>query len=228
MPRLSFLALSTYGSGWWANRRIAIVATAGAALLVAASAVALLSGGGNGHRTASSPPAPSNSSSSPEPTPESSSGSGSVIRPPQLSEPVAYARAATEMLWSYDTRDTTRDQQLSGMRSWMTTEAKYADWASVSGQMPDPVLWSRMADQDQHATGTVVEGHYPTAFKDVLAEDPSAITEAYVYVVTVNGKQEIGWKGGGGGAEERAMTLAVQCRPGHDCALAAIAPSVHQ
>lgn len=148
--------------------------------------------------------------------------------PPQIAEPVAYAKAAAQMLWSYDTRDTSRDQQLAGMRAWMTTETRYADWASVSGQVPDPVLWSRMADQDQHATAHVTEGHYPSAFKQALADDPSAITEAYIYVVTVNGKQQIAWKKGGGGAEERAVTLAVQCRPNHDCTLAAIAPSVTQ
>ena len=60
------------------------------------------------------------------------------------------------------------------------------------------------------------------------ADDPSAITEAYIYVVTVNGTQRIAWKNGGAGAEERAVTLAVQCRPSHDCTLAAIAPSVTQ
>lgn len=114
------------------------------------------------------------------------------------------------------------------MRAWMTDETAYADWPSVSGQVPDPVLWSRMADQDQHATASITEGHFPSAFKAALADDPSAITKAYIYVVTVNGKQQISWKKGGGGAEDRAVTLAVQCRPGHDCALAAIAPNVTQ
>ncbi|MEU9280292.1 hypothetical protein [Streptomyces sp. NPDC048341] len=225
-PRFS---LSAYGAGWSANRRIAIVAGVVAVLLALAGAVALLTGSGNGHQapdTAASAPADSPSSS--EAAPRPSSGSGSVAKPPQIAEPVAYAKAAAQMLWSYDTRDTSRDQQLAGMRAWMTTEPKYADWTSVSGQVPDPVLWSRMADQDQHATAGVTEGHYPSAFKQALADDPSAITEAYIYVVTVNGKQQIAWKNGGGGAEERAVTLAVQCRPGHDCRLAAIAPSVTQ
>ncbi|WP_406436050.1 hypothetical protein OHB00_18760 [Streptomyces sp. NBC_00631] len=222
-------SLSSYGSGWSANRRIAIVASAVAALLAIAGIVALLTGGGNGHEApGTAAPTPSGSPSSSEAAPKPSSGSGSVSQPPQIAEPVAYAKAAAQMLWSYDTRDTSRDQQLAGMRAWMTTEAKYADWASVSGQVPDPVLWSRMADQDQHATAGVTEGHYPSAFKQALADDPSAITEAYIYVVTVNGKQQIAWKKGGGGAEERAVTLAVQCRPNHDCTLAAIAPSVTQ
>lgn len=223
-----FLSLSSYGRGWSANRRIAIVAAAVAVLLALAGIVAMLTGGGNGHRAPdTAAPAPTGSPSSSEAAPKPSSGSGSVSHPPQIAEPVAYAKAAAQMLWSYDTRDTSRDQQLAGMRAWMTTETKYADWASVSGQVPDPVLWSRMADQDQHATASVAEGHYPSAFKQALADDPSAITEAYIYVVTVNGKQTLSWKKGGG-AEERAVTLAVQCRPNHDCTLAAIAPSVTQ
>lgn len=222
-------SLSSYGSGWPASRRIAIVASAVAVLLAIAGIVALLTGGGNGHQAPdTAAPAPSGSPSWSEAAPKPSSGSGSVSQPPQIAEPVAYAKAAAQMLWSYDTRDTSRDQQLAGMRAWMTTETKYADWVSVSGQVPDPVLWSRMADQDQHATAGVTEGHYPSAFKQALADDPSAITEAYIYVVTVNGTQQIAWKKGGGGAEERAVTLAVQCRPNHDCALAAIAPSVTQ
>ncbi|MFD4479437.1 hypothetical protein ACFWPU_25430 [Streptomyces sp. NPDC058471] len=230
MPkRFPFVSVSSYGAGWPANRRIAIVASVVAVLLALAGIVALLTGGGNGHQTPdASAPAPAGSPSSSEAAPKPSSGSGSVPKPPQIAEPVAYAKAAAQMLWSYDTRDTSRDQQLAGMRAWMSKETKYADWASVSGQVPDPLLWSRMADQNQHATATVTEGHYPGAFKQALAEDPSAITKAYVYVVTVNGKQQIAWKKSGGGAEERAVTLAVQCRPSHDCRLAAIAPSVTQ
>ncbi|MEV7205381.1 MULTISPECIES: hypothetical protein [unclassified Streptomyces] len=227
--RFPSLSLSSYGAGWSATRRIAIVAVAVAGLLALAGIVALMTGDGNGHHApASAASAPTGSPSSSEAAPKPSAGSGSVPKPPQIAEPVAYAKAAAQMLWSYDTRDTSRDEQLAGMRAWMTTETKYADWASVAGQVPDPVLWSRMADQDQHATAHITEGHHPGAFKQALAEDPSAITEAYVYVVTVNGKQTLSWKQGGGGAEERAVTLAVQCRPNHDCTLAAIAPSVTQ
>ncbi|MFF8779506.1 hypothetical protein ACF07W_19765 [Streptomyces sp. NPDC015140] len=222
-------SLSSYGAGWSANRRIAVVAVVVAALLALAGVVAVVTGSGEDHQApATTAPAPTSSPSATEAAPEPSSGSGSVPKPPQISEPVAYAKAAAQMLWSYDTRDTSRDQQLAGMHTWMTTETKYADWTSVSGQVPDPVLWSRMADQDQHATVHVTEGHYPSAFKQALADDPSAITEAYIYVVTVNGKQQIAWKKGGGGAEERALTLAVQCRPNQDCALAALAPNVTQ
>ncbi|MEW2550363.1 hypothetical protein AB0957_01250 [Streptomyces zhihengii] len=220
---------SSYGAGWSANRRIAIVAAVVAVLLAIATAVAWLSGGKNG-RQAPDPaaPAPASSTSSAPATPKPAAGSGSVPHPPRIAEPVAYAKAAAQMLWSYDTRTTSRDQQLGGMQAWMTSETQYADWASVTGQVPDPALWSRMADQDQHATGTVLEAHYPGAFKQALTQDPSAITKAYIYVVTVNGKQQIAWNEGGAGAEERAVTLAVQCRPSHDCALAAIAPSVTQ
>ncbi|MEU2774521.1 hypothetical protein ABZ646_16665 [Streptomyces sp. NPDC007162] len=227
--RLPSLSLSSYGASWPVNRRISIVTGAVAVLLALTGIVAVVTGSGNGHQAAgTAAPSPADSPSSAEAIPKPSSGSGSVPRPPQIADPVAYARAAAQMLWSYDTRATSRDQQLAGMRAWMTTETKYADWASVAGQVPDPVLWSRMADQDQHASARVAEGHYPSPFKQALAEDPSAITEAYIYVVTVNGTQQIAWKMGGSGAEERAVTLAVQCRPNHDCTLAALAPSVTQ
>ena len=155
-----------------------------------------------------------------------SSASGPVAGPPRISDPVEFAKAAAKMLWSYDTRTTSQAQQLAGMEAWMTKESEYGDWASVSAQIPDPVLWSRMADQKQHATATISEGHYPAAFKQALSEDPAAITKAYIYAVTVTGKQTITWTKGGGGAEDRSTTLAVQCRPSADCSLVAIAPRV--
>lgn len=227
--RLPILSLSSYGVGWSANKRIAMVTLVVTALIATAATVAWLSGSKDTHQTPDhTTQAPASSPSTSETAPKPAAGAGSVAKPPQISEPVAYAKAAAQMLWSYDTRNTGRDQQLAGMRAWMTDETAYADWASVSGQVPDPVLWSRMADQDQHATATIAEGHFPSAFKAALADDPSAITKAYIYVVTVNGKQQISWKKGGGGAEQRAVTLAVQCRPDHDCTLAAIAPNVTQ
>ncbi|PKV84297.1 hypothetical protein [Streptomyces sp. TLI_146] len=230
IKRFPSFSLSSYGVGWSANRRIAIVAISLTVLLALAAGVALFTGGGNGsgHSESGSPSA-ANSTGPGESAPKpATTGTGSVPRPPQVAEPVAYAKAAAEMLWSYDTRNTTRDQQLAGMSAWMTTESTYADWTSVTAQVPDPTLWSRMADNDQHASATVTEGHFPSAFKAALAQDPSAITKAYVYVVTVNGKQQIAWNKGGQGAEDRAVTLAVQCRPSHDCTLAAIAPNVTQ
>ncbi|MVO90277.1 hypothetical protein GPA10_37400 [Streptomyces sp. p1417] len=231
MKRFPAFSLSSYGVGWSANRRIALVAITLTVLLALATTVAFFTGRGNGGggHSGSGAPAAADSASPSERAPTSGvKGAGQVRRPPQVAEPIAFAKAAARMLWSYDTRDTSRDQQLSGMRAWLTKESAYADWTSVTAQVPDPVLWSRMADHRQRATARVTEGHFPSAFKAALADDPSAITKAYIYVVTVNGKQRIRWKTGGGGAEERAVTLAVQCRPGHDCRLAAIAPSVTQ
>ncbi|MGP9017626.1 hypothetical protein ACT1U9_04345 [Streptomyces sp. BR1] len=228
MKRSPSLSLSSYGVGWSANRRIAIIAITLTVLLALAAAVAFFTGRGNGSHSGASSPSAASSASPSEQAPKAGTGTGSVPKPPQVAEPVAFAKAAAQMLWSYDTRDTTRDQQLAGMNAWMTKESTYADWTSVTAQVPDPTLWSRMADNAQHASATVTEGHFPSAFKAALADDPSAITKAYIYVVTVNGKQQLTWKNDGGGAEERAVTLAVQCRPGHDCSLAAIAPSVTQ
>lgn len=227
-----FPPLGGHGLGWSANRRILLITLVLTALLAVAGTVAWFTGRTDQHNSSSAPGTTSSSSPGgptwPTPKPSTSTGTGSVPAPPQISEPVGFAKAAALMLWSYDTRTTSRDQQLAGMQQWVTGEGEYADWVSVAGQVPDPLLWSRMADQDQRATATVAEGHFPSAFKQALAEDPSAITEAYVYVVTVNGTQKIGWTKGGAGAEERAVTLAVQCRPGKDCTLAALAPTVTQ
>ncbi|MCP3821409.1 hypothetical protein NLX86_25925 [Streptomyces sp. A3M-1-3] len=223
-----FPSLSDYGVGWSANRRSALIAIVLACLLAVAGATAYFTGRGEQHRSPSSSPdpAPTSSSAPSNDAHEPGSTEGSVPRPPRISDPVAFAKEAAAMLWSYDTRDTSHEQQLFGMEAWMTKETQYSDWASVSAQMPDPVLWSRMADQKQHAAATVSEAHYPAAFKQALAEDPSAITKAYIYAVTVTGKQTITWAKGGGGAEDRSITLAVQCRPSHDCSLVAIAPRV--
>ena len=226
MPK-RFLSLSGYGVGWSTRRRITVIATGLAVLLVLAVVVALLTGRTTADDSqAASPSAGSSSSAFSSAGPTASAGAGSVAKPPPVADPVAYAKAAAATLWSYDTRTTSRDQQLAGMRAWLTTETKYADWASIAAQVPDPVLWSRMADQDQYATATVTEAHYPSAFKQALADDPSAITEAYIYAVTITGKQQIAWKKGGAGAEDRSITLAVQCRPNANCSLVSIAPNV--
>ncbi|MBW1597278.1 hypothetical protein [Streptomyces sp. JJ38] len=214
---------SEYGMGWSPNRRIALIAIGLACLLAVAAATAYVTGGGQ-HRSPSVAPTPANSTTAE--TTKPAAETGSVARPPRISDPVQFAKAAAEMLWTYDTRTTSREQQLAGMEAWMTEESEYRDWVSVSAQMPDPTLWSRMADQKQHAAATVSEAHYPAAFKQALADDPSAITEAYIYAVTVTGKQTITWAKRGGGAEERSITLAVQCRPSADCSLVAIAPRV--
>ncbi|MCC3779155.1 hypothetical protein K6I33_004645 [Streptomyces sp. UNOB3_S3] len=224
MPRFPS-PLSGYGTAWSAKGRVLVGVFVLTVLLTVAGLAAWASGsGGQGHDDTGvpSPGSASVSESAPKPAP----GTGSVPKPPQLADPLAYAKAAAVMLWSYDTRTTSRDQQLAGMNAWMTTETKYTDWSSLSAQVPDPVLWSRMADNAQYATAQITEAHFPSAFKQALAENPSAITEAYIYAVTVTGKQQISWKKGGGGAEDRSLTLAVQCRPSHDCSLVSLAPRV--
>ncbi|MEU3188435.1 hypothetical protein ABZ707_30210 [Streptomyces sp. NPDC006923] len=217
--------LSSLGLRGSANHRVLIVALVLTTLLISAGLAASVTGRStpnDGRGAPQSKPSTTRSDAIPSPAP---GGMGSVPEPPQISEPLSYAKAAAAMVWSYDTRTTGHDQQLAGMNRWMTRETIYADWASVSGQVPDPVLWLRMADNAQHANGTAAEAHYPSAFRQALAEDPSAITEAYIYVVTVTGKQQIAWASGGG-AEDRSVTLAVQCRPAHDCSLVSIAPQV--
>ncbi|MGW0137535.1 hypothetical protein [Streptomyces calvus] len=216
---------SAYGVDWSPNRRITLIVIVLTCLLALTAMTAYFTGRDGPHRAPSPAPAPT-SSSSPEAKELTAEKGGSVPRPPRISDPVQFAKATTEMLWSYDTRTTSHEQQLAGMEAWMTKESQYNDWPSVSAQIPDPVLWSRMTDQKQHATATVSEAHYPAAFKQALAEDPAAITEAYIYAVTVTGKQTITWAKDGSGAESRSITLAVQCRPSADCSLVAIAPRV--
>lgn len=228
MGRRSRPRLGASTSHWPTRRRIAILAAVLAVLLTVAFAAAYVTQRGTGPDAGPST-RPSASASAPAAQPGKaapSSGTGAVFPPPRLADPLAYARAAAVMLWSYDTRATTRDRQLAGMHAWMTSEAKYTDWTSIQAQVPDPLLWSRMRDNAQYATATVTEAHFPSAFKQALAEDPAALTEAYIYAVTVTGKQSISWKDGGGGAEDRSVTLAVQCRPSADCALVALAPAV--
>ncbi|MGW0546600.1 hypothetical protein [Streptomyces altiplanensis] len=170
-------------------------------------------------------PSPASSSTSPSPAATTHAGVA-VAAPPRTTDPIEFAKAATKVLWTYDTRSFSQAEHLAGLKQWMTSEKKYADWKSVSDQVPSPVLWSRMHDNGQHADATIGEGHFPQAFKTALAQDPGAITEAYVYAVTVTGKQSIAWKGSGAGAESRSTTLAVQCRPDRDCALVGVLPNV--
>ncbi|MCM2579696.1 hypothetical protein [Streptomyces meridianus] len=212
------------GSRSGPNRRITLAAIALACLLAVAGTIAFLTGRGEQHGTSSH--APQAPRSPVVETKQPATEAGSVPRPPKVSDPIRFAKAAAKMLWSYDTRTTGHEQQLAGMEAWMTGESRYRDWESVSTQVPDPLLWSRMADQNQRAAATVAEAHYPAAFKQALTEDPAAITQAYIYAVTVTGKQTIAWAGGGQGAEDRSSTLAVQCRPSVHCSLVAIAPRV--
>ncbi|MFD9814907.1 hypothetical protein [Streptomyces sp. NPDC059080] len=164
---------------------------------------------------------------SPSVAPSPGAHAKSLPVPPTTRDPVAFGKAAAAALWSYDTRAYSRRELLSALRGWLTAESKYADRASVDAIVPSPVLWKEMAANRQFATATVHEGHFPDAFTKALQEDPGAITRAYVYAVTVSGKQSIAWKGSpAGGAESRAATLAVQCRPNHPCALVGVMPSV--
>ncbi|ORT59143.1 hypothetical protein [Streptomyces sp. CB03238] len=172
-----------------------------------------------------STPAPASSSVSPSPA-ATAHAEVAMASPPRTTDPIEFAKTATKVLWTYDTRSFSQAEHMAGLKRWMTDEKKYADWKSVSDQVPSPVLWSRMHDNGQYASATVGEGHFPQAFKTALAQDPGAITEAYVYAVTVTGKQAITWKGSGAGAESRSTTLAVQCRPDRDCALVGVLPSV--
>ncbi|MFD9206555.1 hypothetical protein ACFVZM_09740 [Streptomyces sioyaensis] len=169
----------------------------------------------------SSPAAPSTIPSAPRSQPRA------LAVPPKTHDPIAFGKAAAAALWSYDTRAYSRTELRTALRAWLTTEDKYADPASVDKVVPSPVLWREMAANRQFATAKVHEGHFPDSFTRALQSDPGAITQAYIYAVTVSGKQSIAWKGShAGGAESRTSTLAVQCRPHHPCALVGVMPSV--
>lgn len=170
-----------------------------------------------------SPPGGSSASGPPTPTVH---GHG-LPAPPATHDPVAFGKAAAAALWSYDTRAYSQPELVTALRGWLTSETKYADPASVDAVVPSAALWKEMAANGQFATAKVNEGHFPNAFAQALQADPGAITQAYVYAVTVSGKQSIAWKGSpAGGAESRVTTLAVQCRPSQSCALVGVMPSV--
>ncbi|MEU9856173.1 hypothetical protein [Streptomyces sp. NPDC047974] len=174
----------------------------------------------------SSPPASSSAVSPPGP-PTVITRPRSLPVPPRTTDPIAFGKAAAAALWSYDTRAYPQAELRRALHAWLTAEAKYADAASVDRGIPSAVLWKEMAANGQFATATVNEGHFPNAFTRALQENPGAITQAYIYAVTVSGKQTIAWKGSpAGGAESRSTTLAVQCRPHQPCALAGVMPSV--
>ncbi|MFE4632257.1 hypothetical protein ACFRJ1_02605 [Streptomyces sp. NPDC056773] len=209
---------------WPANKRITFLAIGLAVLLALAGLAAWWTGRSETERPAS--PSPSVTPPTTAPSQSSAGGTGTVATPAKISDPLAYGKAAAQVLWTYDTRTTSHTQHLAGLHRWVTQETKYADWPGIQAQIPDPVLWTRMHDNDQHAEATVTESRFPSSFKQALAEDPAALTTAYIYFVTVTGKQQISWNGGAAGAEDRSVTLAVQCRPGADCSLVAISPRV--
>ncbi|MFI7101832.1 hypothetical protein ACIBK8_20975 [Streptomyces sp. NPDC050161] len=213
-------------------RRRALLGTAVLVVLVAlAGLAAYLTRDGRGSSkpevARASSPSSSSSAASPSGSPSPRSHPRSLPAPPDTHDPIAFGKAAAEALWSYDTRAYSQAELLTALHRWLTTETKYADPASVDAIVPSPVLWKEMAANGQFATAKVNEGHFPDSFTQALQANPGTITQAYVYAVTVSGKQSIAWKGSpAGGAENRVTTLAVQCRPSHPCALAGVMPSV--
>ncbi|MFJ1545213.1 hypothetical protein [Streptomyces sp. NPDC088246] len=213
-------------------RRRALLGTAVLVVLVAlAGLTAYLTRDGRGPAEPaarqSSSAAPSSSAVSPSGSPSPSAHSVALPVPPDTHNPIAFGKAAAAALWSYDTRAYSQAELLSALRGWVTAEAEYADSASVDEVVPSPVLWKEMAANGQFATAKVNEGHFPDSFTQALQANPGAITQAYIYAVTVSGKQSIAWKGSpAGGAESRMATLAVQCRPNQPCALVGVLPSV--
>ncbi|SOD77857.1 hypothetical protein SAMN06272781_5752 [Streptomyces sp. 1222.2] len=201
-------------------RRRALLGTAVLLVLVAlAGLAAYLTRDG---RISSKAPPPQVSSASPSsPTASASASSrphGShcdLPVPPSTHDPIAFSKAAAAALWSYDTRAYSQRELVAALRGWLTSETKYADTASVDALIPSRVLWKEMAANGQFATAKVNEAHFPDSFTQALQADPGANTTAYVYAVTVSGKQSIAWKGSShGGAENRVTTLAVQCTAG--------------
>ncbi|WP_433855450.1 hypothetical protein [Streptomyces kronopolitis] len=208
-------------------RRGALLGTAVLVVLVAlAGLAAYLNRDGRSPSKApavqpSSPTASSTASSAPRPQPRA------LAVPPKTRDPVAFGKAAAAALWSYDTRAYSRTELRTALRAWLTSEDKYADPVSVDKVVPTAVLWKEMAANRQFASARVHEGHFPDSFTRALQADPGAITQTYIYAVTVSGKQSIAWKGShAGGAESRTTTLAVQCRPHRPCALVGVMPSV--
>nr|WP_073502084.1 hypothetical protein [Actinacidiphila paucisporea] len=176
-------------------------------------------------QTASASPTPGSSTAATTPPPHGVKSALPV--PPDTHDPIVFGKAAAVALWSYDARAYSQPELLSALHRWLTTETKYADRPSVDALVPSPVLWERMADNAQFATATAAEAHFPASFTQALQADPGAITAAYVYAVTVTGQQSIAWTGSPlGGAEARAITLAVQCRPSAPCSLAGVLPNI--
>ncbi|MFI9787303.1 hypothetical protein ACIHEI_27930 [Kitasatospora sp. NPDC051984] len=216
-------------------RRVLFGLMAVVAVALVAGLIARFTGGGHPSQATPSATSTATTASAPSSTPAAEPSTAPtgpatthpVAPPPHTHDPVVFAKAFTQALWTYDTRTASQSQQLAGLRAWLTSESTYADPAALASQVPDPTLWDRMRSNGQFATGRVTEAHLPAAFNQAVAADPTKLTVAYVYAVTVTGSQSITWTGGGRGDEQRAITLAVQCRPGHDCALASIAPTVY-
>ncbi|QMU79016.1 hypothetical protein GXW83_28230 [Streptacidiphilus sp. PB12-B1b] len=209
---------------------------AGAVVLVVLACVAGLIGyATRSHRsTAKGTAAAASSPAAPAAAPSGSASAASAAGAargrlpvqPATDDPVAYAQAAALALWSYDTRAYSQPQLVTALNGWLTAEKQYADKDSVDSLIPSAQTWEGMAAQGQFATATVAKAAYPQAFTQAMAADPGAITQAYVYAVTVTGTQTIGWNGAPrGGVQGMSITLAVQCRPHSICALAGVLPA---
>ncbi|MEU4582951.1 hypothetical protein AB0F92_12785 [Kitasatospora aureofaciens] len=228
MPKHSFTREGVSGGASRVRRRALLGLVVLVALMVLAGALAYFT---RGTRTAPNPASHvSNSPASPTPAVSASAGpkdgAGSVPLAPSTHDPIAYAKAAAVALWSYDTRSYSQPKLVAGLHQWLTPEGSYADADSVDRLVPSPLLWGRMADSGQFATATADEAHFPDTFTRALQADPGAIKQAYIYAVTVTGKQSISWNGAPqGGAEDRSSTLAVQCRPDRPCALVGVLPT---
>ncbi|MFE7624165.1 hypothetical protein [Streptomyces sp. NPDC057509] len=215
-------------------RRRALLGTVVLAALVALAALATYLTRDNREPTPRATPstssvtdAPSSGGSSVSGSPQPTVHGHGLPTPPATHDPISYGKAAAAALWSYDTRTYSQSELVAALRGWLTSETKYADPASVDAVVPSPTLWKEMAANGQFATAKVAEGHFPNAFVQALQADPGTITQAYVYAVTVSGKQSIAWKDSpAGGAESRVTTLAVQCRPSQSCALIGVMPTV--
>ncbi|MEV7035698.1 hypothetical protein AB0N99_36405 [Streptomyces sp. NPDC093272] len=220
---------STHPGGASRVRRRVLLGTVVLAVLVALACLAacLTRDSRSPSGTAAAPSSSPTASSSPAAPSGTHTGSRVLPVPPETQDPIKYGKAAAAVLWSYDTRAYSQPELRKALRGWLTKESKYADPASVDSVVPSPVLWKEMAANGQFATAKVNEAHFPQAFAQALQADPGAITQAYVYAVTISGKQSIAWKGSpAGGAESRSATLAVQCRPDRPCALVGVLPSV--
>lgn len=225
-------ATSSPTDGMSGMRRRMLLGTAVLVVLVAlAGLIAYLTRDGrsptNSTVQQTAPASPTSGFSTPATTPPPHGVSAMLPVPPDTHDPIVFGKAAAVALWSYDARAYSQPELLSALHRWLTTETKYADRASVDALVPSPVLWERMADNAQFATATAAEAHFPASFTQALQSDPGAITTAYVYAVTVTGHQAIAWAGSPrGGAEPRAITLAVQCRPDQPCSLAGVLPNI--
>ncbi|GAA2996515.1 hypothetical protein GCM10010519_31850 [Streptomyces lactacystinicus] len=229
MQKRSFTREGVSGGSSRVRRRALLGLVVLVVLVVLAGALACFT---RGTRTApNSVPHVSGSPAAAASTASASAGStgstGSMPLPPSTHDPIAYAKAAAVALWSYDTRAYSQPELVASLHRWLTTEGSYADADSVDRLMPSPLLWGRMADSGQFATATADEARFPDTFTRALQADPGAIKQAYIYAVTVTGKQSISWNGAPqGGAEDRSSTLAVQCRPDRPCALVGVLPAV--